>query len=434
MSLTSRNHLECQASSACRLLAHSKDLARWLNASIVALIIAVCFVFLNVNPLHAERKYTLGHSLDIMGGASNESGNLNADLTTSQPGLHALYSAYPSIDLISEGQHSTYDLHYSFVFERFHMDPILTTTSHAFTGNYAGQIGSKTHLRLSDTLNTVPDYSLLNVLRGTAPSDGFKYVFEPQLFQRTNISNTTNIGLDVDLNEKSYLAFKGSGAFLFYDENAESAALSDQIRSEGSFSFMHRHSSRLSWGLKYTFLQNDYELYATSRSHSGTLVLSGTLSPTWELNLEAGPSFAEERELVDSYISYIADVNLARQMRTNRFSVGYAHNVADSTGLGSSSENHNGMMSFSQMLGSKLLLDFQAVGFKQDERESDLYDYWGVQGSAALTRKLGKYWVFSLGASYMTYIGRTGNYQNYSSERYYASIGYRIPELWKGEK
>jgi hypothetical protein len=91
-------------------------------------------------------------------------------------------------------------------------------------------------------------------------------------------------------------------------------------------------------------------------------------------------------------------------------------------------------MGFSQMLGSKLLLDFQALGFRQDSRESNLNDYWGVQGSAALTRTFKKYWVFSLGASYMTYVGRTGSYANYSSERYYASIGYRIPELWKGKK
>jgi hypothetical protein len=418
-------------------LAHSKDIHSLLNlwrATSGCIVIVIFIILLSVDPLHAERKYTLGHSLDIMGGASNESGNLNTNLTTSQPGLHALYSAFPSVDLISEGQHSTYDLHYSFVFERFHTNPILTTTSHAFTGNYAGQIGKNVNLRLSDTFNTVPDYSLLNVLRGTAPADGFQYVFEPALFQRTNISNTTDIGLDVDLTEKAFLTFEGSVAFLFYDENVQTRALSDQVRSEGSFAFMNRHSSRLSWGLKYTYLQNDYELYATSRSHSGTLVLSGTLSPTWELNLEAGPSFAEEREFVDSYVSYIANVNLARQMRTNRFTIGYAHNVADSTGLGSSTENHNGMMGFSQMLGSKLLLDFQAMAFQQNSRESNLNDYWGVQGSGALTRKLGKYWVFSLGASYMTYIGRTGGFADYSSERYYASIGYRIPELWKSEK
>ena len=432
-----------QANSVCRLrlsrgslLPRTKKNLRSTKKTISNLVLAAVIIslILCAPPLHAERKYTLGHSLDFLAGASDESGQVGPDLTTLNPGLHTFYSVYPSIDLSSEGQHSTYDLHYSFVGERFNLDPALTTTSHSFTGNFAAQMGRRTHIKLSDTFNTVPDYSLLNVLRGTVPGDQFRYIFEPQLYKRTQLSNSAGIGLDIDLTEKSYITFEGAGAFRFYEEDAENALLSDQTRSEGSFSFSHRQSPRLSWSLKYTFLQNDYEVFATSRTHSAKLILSGSLSPTWELGLEAGPSFTERRESVKEYVSYIANLDLTRQLRTNRFSVRYSHNAADSTGLGSSTESHQGIVDFEQMLGRKALLNFQALAFNQDQRESNLYDYWGAQGSIALTRQFGRYLDISIGASYMTYIGGTGLYEDYSSKRFYAGIGYRIPELWQVER
>ncbi len=404
------------------------------NFSKITAILVIGGVFLCVDTVRAQRKYTLGISLDALGGASNESGQIGPELKAFQPGLHAFYSFYPSINLSSEGQHSTYDLHYSLVVDRYHIDPTLTSTSHSFTGNFAAQLGRRTHIRLTDTLNTVPDYSLLNVIRGTAPSEGFQYIFEPQLYQRTNLSNNAGMGLDIDLNEKSYLTFEGSGGFRHYEKGAENRFLSDQIRTQGSFAFSHRHSSRLSWGLKYTIVQNDYDLFPTSRSHSGTFIMSGTLSPTWDLTLEAGPSFAEKRESVEAYVGYKVNVNLARQMRTNRFSAGYAHDVADSTGLGSSTENHRGILDFSQMLGAKTLLSFQALAFKQNQRNGNDFNFWGAQGSVSLTWQLGRYWVADIGTSYMTYIGRPGLYEDYASKRIYGGIGLRLPELWRAEK
>lgn len=329
--------------------------------------------------------------------------------------MSEFYSVYPSVSLTSLGQHSTIFLNYNFVAERFQMDPHITTTSHAFTGRIEAQPSNTTHFRLSNTLNTAPDYSTINVLKGIAPMEGgFQYIYEPQLYKRSNISNSSNIGLDIDLTDKSFLTFSASGSFRNYEEEEERTSQSDQTRVEGNVGFSHKQSKRLTWSLKYKVWQNDYDnLYETTRSHSATFGISHELSPGWNLNLEAGPSFAEKTD----DLNYLINANISKQFQTNHFSVGYSHSASDSTGVGGTTESHHINLTFFQSLGRTTSLNFQASAFKQSP-----YDYEGLYGSLALSQQLGRHWIASIGASYRAY-------DLYTSKRFYASIGFRIGEI-----
>lgn len=344
-----------------------------------------------------------------MGGMSNqtESGSsLRSD------SLRYFYSVYPSINLISVGQHSKIDLNYNFVAERFDMEPMVTTTSHTFSGSFNTQAGKRARFRLAHTLNTAPDFSTINVLKGIAPAaEGFQYIFEPQLTKRSNISNNSSIGLDVDLTDQSFLTFAASGSIRLYEADAIGSSLSDQTRISGSFGFSHKHSKRLTSNLKYTVWQNDYDQYETSRSHSATFGLTRELSPGLSLTLSAGPSLTEKTATEKALASYVVDANIAKQFEHNRFSTGYSHRASDSTGLGGSSDSHQIMMSFSQALGRSASINFQASAYRQE-----LYD--GVNGSIAFSQQLGRYMVASAGSSYISYKG-------YASKRFYASFGLR---------
>ena len=147
------------------------------------------------------------------------------------------------------------------------------------------------------------------------------------------------------------------------------------------------------------------------------------------MTLEAGPAFIR-----DDYVSYAISANISKQFEANRFMAGYSHYPSDSTGLGGSTESHQGTLGFSRMIGRSWSINFQALAFRQSQRDTALYDYWGVDGSASLSRNLGEHWVISGGASYMTYLGQTGGQYDYAYERYYGSIGFRFPELWRGQK
>jgi hypothetical protein len=385
------------------------------------------------SPMFAERKYFIGTTLDFTAGASNQAGQSSLNLESLQQGVTPFYSVYPSVSFKSIGRHSNLDLNYIFSGERIQMTPGLTTIGHNVTASFSAQLGNRTHLRLSDTFNTMPDYSTVSVLKGlTVSPEGFRYVFEPQLYRSSNISDNGSIGFDVDLTTKSSLTFGASGSYRYYEHAVARSALSNQLRTEGSLGFAHKHSERTTWNLKYAVWQNDYQEFATVRSHSATLGLSKVLRPGLDLTLEAGPSYTEAWDNQKAAVGYLVSASISKRLRTNRFNAGYSHRSADSTGLGGATDSHQGTLGFSQSIGRTTSLGFQASAFRQNQGSTDAYNYWGVNGSISLSQQLGRYLVASLGSSYTTYVGGSSN--NYGTKRWYVSLGYRLPELWRIEK
>ena len=367
----------------------------------------LCMVF-GIVTVRAERKSSVGASIDFMAGATNQAGSS----TASEQDISAFYSAYPSLELQSKGEHSNIGLQYTVIGERFEMQPMIKTISHTFSGTFSAQLGKRARLRLSDTLNTAPDYSTVAVLKGLVPvSGGYQFVFEPQLYKRSQLSDSANMGLDVDLNEKSSLTFSASGSLRHYFETADSSRfLADQLRIGGDFGYSRKQSNHTTWTIKYSVWQNYYEIYENKRSHSATIGFSHKLAPSVQFDLSAGPAFTENSS---DNLNYVVSANLSKQLETNRFSFGYSRTASDSTGLGGSTSSHQGQMSFSQRLGRNTTLNFQASVYKQK-----LYDFWGVRGAFTLARQLGRYCVVQLGSSY------NGD-KDYSSKRFYASFGFR---------
>jgi len=365
-----------------------------------------------------------------MGGVSNQGGQSSFNFERLEQGSVPFYGVYPSVSLTSTGRRSGFKLDYSFVADQYRMTPNMTNTSHAVTGSFNAQLGRTVRFRISDTFNTAPDYSTINVLKGfTITPEGFQYVFEPELYKRSNISNTGNVGVDVDLTSRSSLNFAASGSVRFYDEEVDSSYFSDQTRIEGSVAFTRKQTRRVAWNMKYSVRQNDYDEYASTRTHTGTLGLSAELAPTVNLTLSAGPAYVEE----DDYVGYDIAANIAKRFEKNLLTASYSHRTSDSTGLGSASESHQGMLGFSQMLGRYWSISFQASAFNQTQRDTDMYDYYGVRGSMSISRNLGEHWVLSGGGSYMTYLGRTGGQNDSTYKRVYGSIGFRLPELLRGQ-
>jgi hypothetical protein len=366
-------------------------------------------VILLVPQIHAERKNDVGTTVDLIGGAANQIGQ------QLQKNMSATASLYPSINLRSRGERSELDINYAFNLERYLTDPAITETSHAFTTSLSARPNKRLHFRFSDTFRSASDNSLANVLKDFQfTSTGFQYVFEPQLHNKSIISNSAAVELDIETGKRFYLTL-GASSSLYYTGDASSSMLSDQFRTEGSVSYSYRQNKRQTWSVKYSVYQNDYQDYGSVRSHAATLVYARELLPTVRLNMEAGPSYTGKSQFQTPYYGYVASVNLSKLFHSNRLYFSYSHRSGDSTGLGTVTDSHQGGLGFSQTLGRTTSINLDASAFKQKQG-----GYWGLQGSIAVARSLGRHLVINLGGSYQIYDGI-----NSENKRLFVSLGYR---------
>jgi hypothetical protein len=383
---------------------------------IARIVLAVCLSLgLSGAWARAERKDYFSTSIDFVGGVSNYAMQLVQKSTT------PYYSAMPSLGLRSIGRHSEFDLDYTFVGEHFQMTPSQTSTSHVAIGNFSAQLGRFMHLRLSDTFNTMPDFSVVNVLKDfTSTPQGYQPIFEPQPRKGTSIGNIGSLDLEFDAGRASSIRMSGSALYRKYDESVSQRYFSDNLRTEATVGFSHKYSNRTSWNINYRLWQNDYKYFAKTRSHAATFGVAKEVRPGVQIALEAGPSYTEQ----DSSISYFVDVSFSRQVRNNRFAASYTHRAAENAGWGGGSESrHEVRLWFLQSLGRWMSISLDGWAFQQNPGVPLLYQYWVASGSGALSRYFGEHWAVSIGASYESYIGRS--YENYTYRRAYVSIGYR---------
>jgi hypothetical protein len=418
----------------CKLKAFAFDYEKPTMMKNNRILSVFLVILLLAGTANAERKYIFGTSLHIVGGVGNQIGESRFSSNTMGIGNNPFYEVLPSVTLQSNGAHSALKLDYSFVGQRLETDEPITTTSHSFTGTLNTQIGKRVRFNLANSFSSVPTVSVLPALKGIAITpEGFQFVFEPNFYKRTRLGDSAWMSLDVDLTQKSYLTIEGSGSYLRYERDVHSTGyLSDQYREEGSVSFSHRSSDRASWTVKYGMHQNQIKGYPNARSHMITLGPSFKLSPTVRLMAEAGPSYTEKTTLYSSYTGYYASVNLTKEIRErNTVTIYYSHNPGDSTGLGPITDSHQGGAGLSLVLARATMLNFDARAYKQSQREQLILDYWGAEGTAALSQTFGTHWVASAGFSYGIYKGQVLDKDNIAYRQAFVSIGFSFPELWR---
>lgn len=406
-------------------------------------IVMVLLVLAAAQGARAERKYVIGFTGDVVGGATNQAGSGSFNLAPlADKSYIPFYSAYPSLSLKSIGRSSTLELNYSFTMDRYEaVDPI-TTLGHAFRSQLTSQVGKKSRLKLYGDFNTTPQLSLINVLTGfsLSPLGGFNYLYDPQVFENVYHRGGGGASLEVDLTKSSFLTIAGSGSYVHYGSSASTAAfLSNQIRGEGSLAYSYRKSRRQTWGMKYTYHQNDFSRFGFVRGHSFALTSDSELRPTVKMRLEAGPAYTEKYLTQPEYLGFSALVNISKTFHSNLITVGYSHLSGDSTGYGGVTESDRIGLSFSHMFGRFTTLSIDATAFNQKQQGTSAYKYKSVGGSASLTRLVGKHWRFGIGASYQDYPSQeglypTGGYPSRVYKRFYVSIGFHVPELWRGSK
>src|SRR5436309_8569887 len=153
---------------------------------------------------HAQRKYIVGTQIDFAGGRTSWSTSAQSGVTQPQTDPTIFYSAYPSIELKSTGDHSLFEASYVYGFNRTTTNLARDNGSHTASASYKSALNARWRLNLAESFELTPDLTTLNVFRGVvAAPEGFQYLFYPTAARSSSQTNTASAGLDFQVSEKS---------------------------------------------------------------------------------------------------------------------------------------------------------------------------------------------------------------------------------------
>jgi hypothetical protein len=383
---------------------------------------------LTSNAVWAQRKNGFGIQIDVSGGASNQIGGGNYGAAQMQTGIAPYYAVYPTLRLNSAGANSQFDASYTFGWERFHGDSILTTMSHVATLNFSASLSKSVRLRLDDSFHNAPEYSTINLFKGITPTpEGFRYVFEPALQTSSIFSNYASAALDVDVGSASSLSFRGSSSYRHYEADASlQGRLSDQLRVEGNFVYSRKLGTHHTWTIQYSAAANRYKDYGDTLTHHLGMGYSRDLSPSTRFALEAGPTYTQSLELQQNNTGYSASCTFSHSIRSNDFNLYYRQSSGESTGMGSASDISSAGFGFSRSFKRKISLNVNLSAYRGKGRMDNPYDSLGYSGVAALSFILNHHWTLSFGGSYRKIEGSAS--LNSAYENTYVSLRFAVPQ------
>jgi len=357
----------------------------WRRQMVISWVILVGLV----GSLNAERVHTVSSKIDLVA---------SADL---QNDVSFAYGAYPSIELTSIGPRSSVGLSYS-VGDRL--------DSHTFRGELNTQLTRNLRLRLSESLAISSDLTTFNLFRGIlfTPEGNF-FDYETITVRRT-YRNSASATLEYALNPNSALS-GGLGHFWRkFQENEPllTNRLSDENSFNGNLRYIQTISPRTRWDLDYSVFQYDFQEFENSRTHHVRVDLSHQISRTVSLSLGTGPSYTETRSGQAGFLGYKnGSVSISKSLEDSLLSLSYRRRSGTSTGVGSLADVWTLDLRFSRPLGRRTTMSSRVSFYDTQGRLDNPVDTRGITASLLFDFVLQENWVFVLGGSYQTRIGKT---------------------------
>src|SRR5437867_5476665 len=157
--------------------------------------------------LYAEqRKYVIGTTVDLTGGATNLLGSTGIRSNQNQP-LFPFYGAFPSITMTSTGAHSLLSASYSYGFNRSKSEQNLKLDSHAASLNFTTPLTQELGISFSESFQATSDAATFNALRGVTANPISPFIFYPVAAQLMSRTNTSNVTVNYKLSDRSGLGF-----------------------------------------------------------------------------------------------------------------------------------------------------------------------------------------------------------------------------------
>ena len=384
-----------------------------------------------------DRIYTLGTTLDLAGGGTNQAG---AAAQPQSPSFFPFYGAYPSLTLKAAGAHTVLDSSYAYGYNRFESDPKYSDQSHTGALNFTWTLSPELKISLSDSFRSTADYATFNAIRGIASDAGppSPIVFFPVASHVISRGNTAFIRTDYKLDDRSSLSFNASHSLSDY-LGTQYAALPNQQRFSGDFSYQYQTGKYESWSLGYTAAYFDVAKHQAASSpfhnaYSQSIYLSysNQLMPGLNVELGAGVSKVDSQGPAGSYIGYNSSANLRRTVgKTSSLSLHFTQNSGDTSGLGTISSTRSGGLSYSY--ATKVVTFFaDASLFDTKGTLDNPYSARGGSATANVGFPLSKSWSVQTGAQYQRYTGSSAF--NFAQKRVFLTLRYTNLAFWKAAR
>lgn len=386
----------------------------------------------------AERVNTIGVSAGIIASADDRPYLEGFTATTDADEYFFVGSFFPSISLNSRGPASMFTLSYGFGMNRVNSDLDLNTESHSVSLAWNAALGERATFQLSNNFRKSPDIDSFNLFRGIVETpEGYFLDFDTVAQQRNSYWNSTSAELGITTGQHSSIIFSGGVSFRNY-EDLPDFQQQDQIRANAGIGYSHDMTERTSINTGYDFRYWEYYGGASSaNSHNIGFGLNHRFSPTFSLDLSAGPSyvvFGHGDEFFENKTGYNARARLVKRVEKHLFGLDVSKRSAESFGVGGLARTWDAGLTYSREF-ERILVNASVRYFDTETLSERGYSPEGVYSMLSFGLKLTRNLMFELGGSYRKQNTDSSEgeslYGDYDRKRVYVSIRFNFPELWR---
>jgi hypothetical protein len=393
-------------------------------------LFALLLIFAFVVSAQAQRRYTLGTSINLTAGGTNSFNGSTVPGAT-QP-LFLTYGGFPSVNLTTQGAHSTFDANYSYGYNRTGANN--STQSHAGSLSLGNALSTAWKVSLSDSFMSSNNATAFNALRNVIPDPTPIFVFSPVSSQIVSRSNSANVGASYQYTDHSSLSFSMTHNIVDYGSGDGSfgGALLNQQRIGGDISYNYKTGRQETWSLGYNTAYFNFSQSQNDYSQSGFLGYSNNIFRDFTLTITTGVSEIQTLGTTTARNTGLnSSVSLAKSIKSNSFRVHYTQASGESSGIGTLSDTRQAGLSLNH--AGRHTTEFVDVA---------VFDTHGILGNtltsrgASATTSLGlvlsKDWSLQVGGLYQAY-DHTSTF-GFTQKQVFVSLRYNNPNLWTGPR
>src|SRR6266404_1729443 len=149
-------------------------------------VVCLSCLFVAAGAFAQERRYTVGTTIDLVGGSTNSMNGFNAQAQQQTKPYFFFYGAFPSLSLTSVGPRSVINASYAAGISRAETESNFRSNSQSATISYSNTRSSTWKVNVSESFQMTEDAAAFNAFRGvTPPPEDFRFVFNPVAIRLT---------------------------------------------------------------------------------------------------------------------------------------------------------------------------------------------------------------------------------------------------------
>ena len=392
-------------------------------AGVLVRVIVVVLVFSAT--LNAQRKSTLGTTIDFLGGA-DDSPRTSSLLSQTQK-MEPFFALYPAITLESLTERSSFNLTYAYGWQRTQGTQKFDSRTHTFNAGYTNHFSPRWQASINESFALTDDVQTFYALRGVLPTpEGLSYVFSPVALEQNSTSNSVGGGLNYSVSQKSNLAF--SAGYTLRNYPSLGPGLSDQQNANASVTYTRKTSERTSWNFGYTGSLYTFSEFEDSTSNSGSIGMSSQFAKDTTFAWSIGISQSRSRQSSRDFAGYLVSAGLQRTIKGNSFYLNVSQNNSP-TGLGGLSQSRQASLGFSRSVGRKVNIFANGSYFDGEGILDNPFDTRGASATANVGFPLGRKLSLQVGGQYQRYMEPV--IYRFTQKRLFVSLRFTEPNLWR---